>query len=190
MVVNFLKTVGKLKHIPRIGWLLRGKSNHVESVAEHSMRTAVAAILMADLAQLNGIKVNVERTIKMAVLHDMAEALVADIDKESLKYLGSKGEEIKKTIESKAIDEILSQLPSTRLGQSYAELLKEYRERKTVEAKIVKAADKLETAIQALEYKVSEHEFLTDAKKALMQLDAKTSGFIIEELKKLKIAKN
>ncbi|KAA0001413.1 MAG: HD domain-containing protein [Thermoplasmata archaeon] len=64
---------GKLKGIKRKGWLRIGIEK-VESVACHSYRVAFLAMLIGDALNLN-----VEKMLKMALLHDLAEATTGDI---------------------------------------------------------------------------------------------------------------
>ena len=66
-ILEFLRAVGGLKGLTRRGWLEAGIKNP-ESVAEHSYRTAVLAMILADLQGLDA-----EKAIRMALLHDMAE---------------------------------------------------------------------------------------------------------------------
>lgn len=138
-VLEFLRSAGKLKLVPRAGWVQRGVKNP-ESVAEHSYRVAVIAMLLCGLQ-----KRSAEKAVKIALLHDLQEALVGDITKKSENY------EEKKAVERKAIEEILGALPD-RLRKEYAKLWKEYAEQKTKEARLVKQADRLELLFQAREY--------------------------------------
>src|SRR3989344_184250 len=69
--IDFLLNAGKLKKVKRAGWVLRNVPD-AESVAEHSFRTALICMMM-------GNNVNRERCIKIALIHDLAEALVGDI---------------------------------------------------------------------------------------------------------------
>jgi len=61
--LGFLKEVGKSKRLLRSGWI-REKVNDPESVAEHSFRVGVLAMVLSD-----AIKVDKDKLIKMALLH-------------------------------------------------------------------------------------------------------------------------
>ena len=75
-LITFLAELMRLKSTPRIGWLLRGVRD-VESVAAHSFGVAVIAMLLADRARARGVEVNVERLLRMALLHDLTETRTA-----------------------------------------------------------------------------------------------------------------
>ena len=72
-LIDFFHEIGSLKDLKRTGWLMRKVSNP-ESVADHSFRTAVMALILAPR-----LKLNTEKCLKMAVLHDLAEARIGDI---------------------------------------------------------------------------------------------------------------
>ena len=63
----------RLKRLDRTGWVLRGFANGTESVAAHSFGVSVIAMLLADELLAQGVVVNVERVLRIALLHDWAE---------------------------------------------------------------------------------------------------------------------
>lgn len=138
---EFLRIVGRLKRLPRTGWL-ESRIKDPESVADHSFRTAVLAMILADLEGLD-----VEKVIRMALLHDLAEAEIGDLTPEAKKGMG---EECTRA-EGEAFRRILSELPE-RLAEDYLKLIKEYRDASTPEAELVSETDKAEMLLQALEY--------------------------------------
>lgn len=135
----FIEEVGKLKLIDRTGWKMMGISNP-ESVAEHSYRVSVLAMVISDLMGLN-----TEKIIKMSLIHDISESRIGDIDFIANKYIDVKNSE------EKAISDIFSNLPDA-LERKYIEIWKEFDEGLTIESKIVNQLDKLEMLIQAYEY--------------------------------------
>ena len=64
-VVDFIAIVGKSKKLRRAGWV-REKINNPESVAEHSFRVSILAMVLSDPLGLDK-----EKLIKMALLHDL-----------------------------------------------------------------------------------------------------------------------
>lgn len=72
-LIDFLSIVGRLKRLPRTGWVEAG-IKEPESVADHSFRTAVLAMIPADLEGLDSDKV-----MRMALLHDLAEVETGDL---------------------------------------------------------------------------------------------------------------
>lgn len=144
--VDFLTEILRLKAVPRIGWLLRGVRD-VESVASHSFGTAVIAMLIADTARERGADVNVERVLRMALLHDLTEARTGDLPSTVKRYFAPGALH---DANEKAAADILEPLGSE--GEALFEVWREYEGRQTLESRIVKAADKLDLLLQAREY--------------------------------------
>jgi len=151
-LIEILLEFGKLKNVPRTGWLLRGVNRlAVESVAEHVARTAFIAMILCDTLASKGIKLDNYKVIEMALLHDISEAKLLDIDRDVSSLLGG---DFKEKAEKKIEDLTLSKLDST-LRERYSSLLSEYHDCESLEAEVVKTSDKLETLIQASEYEES-----------------------------------
>jgi len=140
-ILEFLKNVGKLKEITRTGWVESGVAKP-ESVADHSFRTAVLAMLLADLQGLDS-----GRAAKMALLHDLAEALTGDLTPKDKRQRGLAYQ----AEEEEAVVRLFSKLPSDA-AETYKALWDELREGSTQEAKVVARADKVEMLLQATEY--------------------------------------
>src|SRR4051794_20795679 len=138
-LLHFLHLAGRLKDTPRAGWTLRGISAP-ESVAEHSHRAALLALVLAPRARP---PLDVSRCVAMALVHDLAEALVGDITP----YDGISADE-KRAREEAAMRE----LASLAADDSLLALWREYDAASSPEARFVKELDKLETVLQASEY--------------------------------------
>jgi putative hydrolase of HD superfamily len=182
-LINFLAELTRLKSTPRIGWLLRGVRD-VESVAAHSFGVAVIAMLLADRARARGVEVNVERLLRMALLHDLTEARTGDLPSTIKRYFGK--------AEIKAADEAIAKEIFTQLGdfrESYLELFFDYEHRASIESRLVKAADKLDLLVQSREYEkggarsVEEFWETADSDFAGLGIDDLISD-LVEELKK------
>jgi putative hydrolase of HD superfamily len=145
-IIGLLTELARLKAVPRIGWLLRGVRD-VESVAAHSFGVAAAAMLLADRARARGRRIDVERVLRMALLHDLTEARTGDLPQTVKRYFapGALG-----AADERAAAEALA--PAGAIGAEYLELWHEYERRASLEARIVKAADKLDLLLQAREY--------------------------------------
>ncbi|AFL95707.1 metal-dependent phosphohydrolase, HD superfamily [Thermococcus cleftensis] len=141
-LLDLLLEAGNLKRLPRTGWLLRGVPNP-ESIADHSYRVALITLFLADELKVKGVDVNVERALKMALLHDLAEARITDIPLTAQYYI-DKGK-----AEKKAAMELFIKTPKP---EEYFRLWREYEEELSLEGRLVKFADKLEMLIQACEY--------------------------------------
>lgn len=123
----------KLKHLSRQGWIRHGIS-HPESVASHSWSMGVLAITLCPE------HLDLEKIMKMCLLHDLAEVVIGDITPEE--HIPNKQE-----LEHQAFQKI------AHMHLTYFE---EYEAGQTEEAQFVKCMDKLDMALQSLVY---EHEF-------------------------------
>lgn len=141
-ILELAKYAGLLKKVKRAGWVRIGIANP-ESVAEHSFRLGLLVMAVGDQLGLDSGKL-----VKMALLDDLAESIVGDLVSErGNKTLIDHDTKIKK--ERRALRKILSSLKN---GNDYLKLWKETQEGVTQEARLLKQVDKLEMAIQALEY--------------------------------------
>ena len=141
--LGFLKEVGKSKRLLRSGWI-REKVNDPESVAEHSFRVGVLAMVLSD-----AIKVDKDKLIKMALLHDLAEITTGDVITECWAILDIKKRDEKEKAERESIYRVFQKISE---GKKYQLIFDEMINRVTPEAKIFWQLDKLEMAIQAYEY--------------------------------------
>jgi len=123
----------------------------VESVADHTFSTCALSLILTDFELKRGVRVNVERVLRMATLHDLAEAFTFDISKAYLAYLGKRGEVIKNEIEASAWKHLVKGIKSLQISNNYLMVHKEYLENKTIEAKIVHAADSLDILLQIVD---------------------------------------
>lgn len=180
MIGLFLE-VGKLKRLPRMGWLLRGVPNP-ESVADHSFRVAFITLLLADELKKRGVDTDVEKALKIALLHDLGESKITDLPLGAQRYID------KKKAEKKAVMELLLEVGNKSL--EYFKLFEEYEEESSLEGRLVKFADKLEMVLQAYEYEKAGFSNLEEFWSALEYL--KKSEFyeyfreLIDEVEKLK----
>lgn len=140
--LEFLKLVGRLKHLPRTGWVLRNVQKP-ETVAGHMYRMAMMMFLVNDPL------LDKTRCMEMALVHDLGESIVGDITP----HCGvSKEEKHKK--ECEAIEYISNLIGKN--GEQVKELFMEFEEQKTKESHLVKELDLFDMALQASEYEVEE----------------------------------
>src|SRR5882724_3562648 len=88
-VLSVLVELQRLKRLERTGWSLRGMPGGTESVAAHSFGVSVTAMLLADELVSKGVSINVERVLRIALLHDWAEARVGDMPRTAITYFGA-----------------------------------------------------------------------------------------------------
>ena len=144
-MLSTLIELQRLKNLDRTGWTLRGLPNGTESVAAHSFGVSVTAMLLADKFNANGISVDVEKVLRIALLHDWAEARVGDMPRTATLYFGS---EARKQAEMAAFSDVVSEIDAAK--GLYANLYKDYEHRSSLEARLVKAADVLDLLVQVL----------------------------------------
>jgi len=134
----------RLKRLERTGWLLRGMPAGTESVAAHSFGVSITAMLLADELVDKGVAIDVCRVLRIALMHDWAEARVGDMPRTATEYFGA---EERKSAEKAAFGDIVAAMGD---GDRYRELFVEYEERQTLEARLVKAADIIDLLIEVL----------------------------------------
>jgi 5'-deoxynucleotidase YfbR-like HD superfamily hydrolase len=137
-ILSVLADAGQLKTLKRAGWQRVGLPDP-ESVADHSFRLAFLALLIGPRLGLN-----VEAMLRLALVHDLGEARIGDLTPADRVSSAEK-----RARESEALAQILDDLPE---GPALFSLWREYASGATPEARIVRQLDKLEMAIQALEY--------------------------------------
>lgn len=132
-LLKILNVAEKLKCNTRHCYTSSGRH---ESVAEHCWRTA----LMAMLLESEFPQADMNKVIKMILIHDLGEAFTGDIP---CFNKTSKDE----TNESNVLDDWVKTFPEPEQKQ-WLELYAEMNALETQEAKIYKALDKLEAVIQ------------------------------------------
>eukprot|EP00126_Sphaerothecum_destruens_P006381 Sdes_comp19334_c0_seq1m10507 len=99
-------------------------------------------------------KLDREKCIRLALIHDMAESIVGDITPHDGVSKEEKHEKEKDAM--KTICEIIQETTRQEISDEFYELWEEYETGKTPEAKYVKDLDKFEMILQAFEYENEE----------------------------------
>ena len=164
-ILDFLVEIGKLKRKRRRGWLIH-QIKDPETTAEHIFRLTIISWVLGEKKGLN-----LERIIKMALVHDLCEVYAPDLtpydpllpknQKEIIKTLKCwpkftpplKIEMYKKKyrLENRGLDRLISKLPSG-LKSEIKNLWLDYEKGLTKEGRFVKQADKVENLLQGIEY--------------------------------------
>ncbi|MDT7541993.1 MAG: hypothetical protein QOE33_1897 [Acidobacteriota bacterium] len=147
-MLAILTDLQRLKRLDRTGWVLRGLAPGAESVAAHSYGVAFTSMMLADEVRERGVEVDVERVVRLALLHDLAEARTGDMPRTMAKYYEA-GARTK--AERAAFDDVVDGLEG-KLKEEYSRLHADYEERGSLEAKLVKAADIVDLLAQALTF--------------------------------------
>lgn len=134
----------RLKRLERTGWTLRGLPIGTESVASHSFGVCITAMMLADEVKARGLRVDCERVLRMALIHDWSEARVGDMPKTATNYFGADG---RRNAETLAFADIVSEVGNSQA--EYKDLYEDYEQRRSLESRLVKAADVIDLLVQA-----------------------------------------
>lgn len=132
--VDFFFEVGTLQNMQRMHSQVLRLAD--ETIAEHSFRTAIIAMVLAELEGADK-----DKAMKMGLFHDLAEARMGDANFVHKFYI--------KQEEKKAYSEQLQDIPG---GEEITQLLDEFNEKKTKEAMVAKDADRLDQILLQREY--------------------------------------
>lgn len=136
-ILNFLKEIEKLKLIERIPYL--SNQTRQENDAEHTWHLAM---MLLALEKEIDLKFDVLKTLKIILIHDIVEIHTGD------SWVVTKAAKNKKhNAELESAKKIFSLLPDD-LEKEFMSLWLEYEAGKTKEAKIAKALDKINYALQ------------------------------------------
>jgi len=140
-LLGFLRHAERLKTFHRSGFTSTG---HPESVAEHTWRVSLMALLLAPEFP----DIDFGRLISICIIHDLGEAISGDIPAPEQVRRRAEDEESDKAVQEREdLIELLSPLPE-RLRYEITRLWDEYDAAVSPEAKLAKALDKLETILQ------------------------------------------
>jgi putative hydrolase of HD superfamily len=137
-VAAFVYEMGVLKRLRRAGWWHVGVRDP-ESVAEHSLRVAQLAALIA--SEEGG---DPARAAYLGMWHDSQETRIGDIPHSAKPYMDVASNE-------RITEDQVAVLPEAA-AKSILEAVTEYEAAETIEARCAKDADRLECLMQAVEY--------------------------------------
>lgn len=131
-LLDTLDALDPLGDLPRTGWLLRG-IQPCESIAAHSLAVTLLVAMLVDACRAEGLTVDGERALRMALVHDAPEARLGDVPM---------------PVKTPAVDAAL-RVAEAAIARDVltAELLEDWEraeEGSSLEARLVKAADKLQ----------------------------------------------
>ncbi|MEW6443313.1 MAG: HD domain-containing protein [bacterium] len=170
-IVDFLFEAGFLKKLARSGYAYLGSGS--ESVADHTCRVLFIAYVLGNLAE----GADMARLLKMCLFHDLPEARIGDLNYVNKKYVAADGE--------KVLEGFVLRLP---FGEEIASLVREFEEKKTLEARLAHDADQLELLLHVKEQadignlragpwlEFAYQRLLTDSAKQLARLAMETDS--------------
>lgn len=129
-LANFLFEVSVLKRLQRTGWQILGENQ--ESVAEHSFMVVVISYILGSV-----LGADFEKTILMALFHDLSETRTGDIYKLADFY-----------VQSNTFSAFFDAFKNLSNADKLIKIVKEYEEGKTLESRIVHDADVLALCLE------------------------------------------
>jgi len=159
---KFFYELGMLRRVQREGWKLLGITQ-TESVAEHSLRAAQIAYVLAKLEHHS----SPETICCLLVFHDIGECRIGDVQKVARRYINAN--------EREAVQDQLQ--PLADIGNDILCLWDQLESQDSEVGIIAKDADLLELALTACEYKSqgfsAADDWLQKTKKRLHTSSAK-----------------
>ncbi len=143
-LMEFFHLAGKLKEAYRFSEY--NDEGMRDSSAEHSWRVSLMVFI---LAVKTGAGIDSDKAIRIAIIHDIAEAITGDIDA-LLIYKNKISKAHKNEQELEAMEALTRGLPKL-LGEEIRALWDEYEKGSSREARFVKAVDKMETLLYIIE---------------------------------------
>jgi 5'-deoxynucleotidase YfbR-like HD superfamily hydrolase len=142
-LIKFFEPAMNLKNVERMGWIKAGVQGP-ETSADHSLMVALMVLVLG-----KDRKLNLENALKMALIHDLPEALTGDIiTKDKWERGGSMWRHERTEMERKAMKKLCSLLGDSDILQ----LWEEFDTCQTEEAQFVEQIDRVVTIVQAIEY--------------------------------------
>ena len=139
-LIEVMALAEQMKNQTRHSWNSGGKH---ESVAEHSWRLGVLAYFVKDEFP----EADMERVMLMCMFHDIGEAFTGDVP-------AFEKDERHEKEEERQVRKWIGELPEPYRDELW-ELFEEMKAKRTLEAKIYKALDRLEALIQHNEADIS-----------------------------------
>jgi putative hydrolase of HD superfamily len=140
-VLEFLRAAERLKSTTRTGYTSTGQE---ESVAEHTWRLCLMALVLRPAFP----DIDFAKLVKICIIHDLGEAVHGDVSAPEQARRAAAGALAGKAAEERRdLLELLRPLPAAVRNEITA-LWDEYEAAQSLEAKLAKGLDKLETIMQ------------------------------------------
>ena len=144
-LLRLISRMERLESLPRTGWIVSGIPSP-ESIAAHVYMVSVTALWIADQIEE---PVDKERVMRIALLHDAGEAMLTDLPWPVKRFVDP---EVLHDAEERATQVIFEHSP-----ESWTRAVSDYNAADCLEARIVKAADRIQMLAKALQYAAQGH---------------------------------
>jgi len=170
-ILTFLDRTNELKSVPRFSSSL---AHGGDTVAEHSWRLALMVFVISRECK---VAIDLPHAIGLALFHDLAEAKTGDID--AYAVMTNKVDREKKIIEEERVMKEMTD--DLSFGDWIFQFWRQYENQESIEARFVRALDKIEAFLHIAERGVEAYipkEFHADyADKAVKSFDETTHHF-------------
>lgn len=139
-LLQLLSRIERLETFPRTGWMTGGVQ-HPESISSHLYEVAVTTLWLAESVD---VEIDTERALRLALLHDVGEAMLTDLPRP-----------VKHMLDAETVEEAEHQAAETvlgALGEGWLDAVEEYEALESPEARLVKAADRIQMLAKSLQY--------------------------------------
>jgi putative hydrolase of HD superfamily len=134
-ILQFLHAAERLKNVYRTSWTSDGQA---ESTASHTWRLSLMVVVLGQYLP----DVDIGKLLKICIIHDLGEAIGGDIP-----AIHQSANAPKSLQERDDLLHLVAPLPDS-IRQEIIDLWDEYDQAATLEARVAKALDKLETLVQ------------------------------------------
>jgi putative hydrolase of HD superfamily len=144
-IAGFFFEVGMLRRTERSGFKFLGSGS--QSVAEHILRVVYIGYVLARMEKA----VDEGKLLKMCLFHDLCEARTGDLNYVHKRYV--------KADEEKAMTDLAKEL---FFGEEIKEIIKEFSQKKTIEARLANDADQLDLILDLKEQQDLGNRYASD----------------------------
>ena len=137
-LLSLLQVLENMSRVPRTGGILFSgiDPDRTDSIAEHSFKVSYLCLFLGELSKNNGLSVNMEKLLRIAITHDWDDIILLDVPSGSPSYksyfesvdirkiIEKAGEKAKQTIQDFLKDDISLNLKEKNLSGAESEILK------------------------------------------------------------------
>jgi putative hydrolase of HD superfamily len=156
---------------------MRGVAD-VESVSDHIFGVAFVCLVLAELVERS---VDTAKLLSIALLHDLPEAVLSDIPAPALRHFSPNA---KQAAEEEVLRSLLDELPRREKWHAW---WRDFEEQISVEARLVRDADRIDMLIQAFVYEETTGNRCLEefwAETTLDSFEFEASRSVVEALRK------